>query len=95
MRDLTTNLLSEVCKDLAIEPLLQELTGETLKYKTANRADEARLEISARGFWVKGCRTLVDVRVFNPLANTYSRMDIRASHIKNEKEKIGCTVKEF
>ena len=35
VRDFTAQLLSEVCHDVAVEPLLTPLTGETLKYKTA------------------------------------------------------------
>ena len=33
---------------------LQPLSGETLQYKTANRDDNARLDIAANGFW-RGC----------------------------------------
>ena len=38
VRDLTANLLSEVCNNVVIEPHLQPLSGETLQYKTANCA---------------------------------------------------------
>ena len=51
VRDLTANLLSEVCNNVVIEPHLQPLSGETLQYKTANRDDNARLDIAANGFW--------------------------------------------
>ena len=42
LRDLTAEMLSEVCKDVALEPKLIPLTGETLKYKSANLEDESR-----------------------------------------------------
>ena len=34
VRDLTANLLSEVCNNVVTEPHLQPLSGETLQYKT-------------------------------------------------------------
>jgi len=52
----TTYSVSEVCHDVAIEPVLQRLTGENLHYATANVEDEARLDVSARGFWVVDTR---------------------------------------
>jgi len=36
LRDFTVTVLSEVCHDVAIEPVLQRLTGENLHYTTAN-----------------------------------------------------------
>ena len=49
VRDLTADLLSEVCKDVRIEPPLNQLTGETLD-KASNTSNEARLDIAARRF---------------------------------------------
>ena len=51
MRDLEAKLLSEVCRDVVIEPTLLPITGETFALRTANTANEARLDISARGVW--------------------------------------------
>ena len=69
IRDLTANLLSEVCHNVSTEPHLQPLTGESLSLATANSQDGARLDIAANGFW-GGCfkRTFFDVKVFNPYA---------------------------
>ena len=36
--------------DHAMNPL-QPLTGETLRFTTANRENEARVDVSAAGFW--------------------------------------------
>ena len=36
---------------LKIEPVLQPLTGEALRYKTAICEDDARIDIRAAGFW--------------------------------------------
>ena len=51
IRDLTANLLTEVCSDVCIEPDLQPITGEVLIGATSNAQDGARLDIAANGFW--------------------------------------------
>jgi len=51
VRDLTASLLSEVCHNVKIEPNLQPLTGEVLRYRTAVFDDDARFDIRAAGFW--------------------------------------------
>ena len=50
LSDLTGDLLSEVCKDVTIEPPLEPLTGELLKYKTAKTEDDAHPDVSAEDF---------------------------------------------
>ena len=69
LRDLTASLFSEVCTNVAVEPPLQELSGEELSGATANRESGARLDIVADGFWcLSRERTYFDIRVFNPYA---------------------------
>ena len=51
VRDLTASLLSEVCGDVQIEPTLIPLSGEAQFYRSANVSPDARLDVSARGFW--------------------------------------------
>ena len=69
IRDLTTNLLTEVCNDVCTEPELQPITGESLTGASSNVQDGARLDIAANGFWGgRFKRTCFDVRVFNPHA---------------------------
>ena len=46
IRDLTANLLTEVCNDVRIEPELQAVTTEHLTGATANSQDGAWLDIS-------------------------------------------------
>ena len=87
VRDFTAELLGETCNDVAIEPMLTPLTGETFTYKTANTDDHARLDVSARGVWVKGSRAFFDVRVFNPLAQSYNSQTLKAAHKTNENQK--------
>jgi len=42
----------KVCHNVKVEPNLQPLTGEELRYRTAVCDDDARLDIRAAGFWV-------------------------------------------
>ena len=54
VRDFMANMLTEVCKDVCKEPSLVPLTGETFNKKTTITDDEARVDVSARGFWTRG-----------------------------------------
>lgn len=71
IRDITADLLSEVCHNVGTEPCLQPVTGEHLFYKTANREDRARLDVVAESFWGRDRqRAFFDVRIFNPFAQS-------------------------
>ena len=87
IRDLTAKMLTEVCKDVCVEPHLHPITGETLDEATANTSDEARLDIAARDFWVPGKKAFFDIRVFNPVAGRYRNSKIPKACELNEKEK--------
>lgn len=54
IRNLEPSLLSEVCKDVSVEPVLQTLTGEVFDLKSTNTVDEARLDVKAKGFYRSG-----------------------------------------
>ena len=72
LRDLNANLLTEVCKDVDIEPHLLPVTGETFDNRTANTSNEARVNIkSSQGFWVRGQPANFNVKVFDPHANRH------------------------
>ena len=86
-RDLIANMLSEVCKDIEIEPKLTPLTGEELDSRTANTTNEARLDIRARGVWERGQEALLDLRVFDPKACRYLNKSLQQCHVMNEQEK--------
>ena len=87
VRRITADLLKEVCNDVEEEPLLQEVTGERFKAKTAKIEKDARPDIAARGFWVRGQRAFYDVRVFNPLAKCHRSKPLAKIHEIHEKEK--------
>ena len=50
LRDLTASWLQDVCHDVAVEPPLQPLHGESLTPNSAVLGDDARADIHARGF---------------------------------------------
>ena len=86
IRDVFAKLLSDVSYDIRVEPPLQPLTGETLA-GAANKKEEARLDISARGFWQEGAMAFFDVRVFNPFAKAYSNTKTDATFDLHENKK--------
>ena len=65
LRDLEAEMLSMVCNDVEIEPVLQEITGESFN-RGANRAPDARLDISARSFWERQRTAFFDVKICHP-----------------------------
>ena len=87
VRDLTTQMLREVCRDVTVEPQLLPLEGERLTYRTSNAANDARVDVSARGFWTRGQRAYFDIRIFDPSARCYQELSLEASHRRNEQEK--------
>ena len=66
LRDVVGNLLSEVCNDVAIEPHLTPVTSENLP-RSSNTGDDARLDVSARGFWQRGQRAFLMLGYLTPL----------------------------
>ena len=87
LRNITADLLREVCVDVKIEPMLAEMEGELLQQKTSNRSREARLDVSAVNFWVPGQRAFFDIRVFDLSAQRYRNLELAKCYTKNELEK--------
>ena len=97
IRDLAAELLREVCHNIAVEPVLEALDGERIRPRTANREDEARLDIRANGFWSRGQEAFFDVRFFHPNAPTYRNRDLTAlykMHERIKKREYGERVRE-
>ena len=69
--NITANLIDQECHDVQIESSLQTLIGETFDSRLTNVRDEARLGISARGFWMKHQKAFFDVKVFDPNGKRY------------------------
>ncbi|XP_057290771.1 uncharacterized protein LOC130613444 [Hydractinia symbiolongicarpus] len=47
IRNITADLLKEVCKDVRVEPSLLEINGERFQQRMANDGNESRLDVSA------------------------------------------------
>ena len=81
-------LLTEVCNDVRVEPVLQTLTGELFTGRSTNTTDGARLDIAANGFWGgRSEKCFFDVRVFNPHAPSNSQIPLERCFKKHEMEK--------
>ena len=88
IRDITANLLTEVCRDVQVEPDLQEVSNEGLSGRSAITTDGARLDIAASGFWGgRHERTFLDIRVFNPYAPSNRQTTTDKCFRKHEMEK--------
>ena len=83
LRNTFGKLLSDVCKDVVIEPPLLELTGENLPSGSITMA-EARLDISARSFWSPMDKVFTDVRVFHPHAPTNAKLSVTQMYKHHE-----------
>ena len=86
IRNTFANLMSEVCRDVAVEPLLQPLEGETFD-RNSTATDDARLGIKANSLWGTVFeRTFFDVKIFDPLAKSCPKT-IRDSYNYHEELK--------
>ena len=59
IRDLTAELLSQVCHDVCLEHGLQKLDNEHFQLWTTDTEDNARLNISAKGCWERSERAFL------------------------------------
>ena len=83
--DFTAHLMTEVCHNVAIEPHLQPLSGETLQEASSNVQDGARLDVAADGFWGSRFeRAFFDVRTFNPYAPSNRRSTLQTVYRTHE-----------
>ena len=88
IRDLNANFLRQVCHNVITEPELIPLESDGFQTLQGNRADKARLDISAVGLWGPFQKTMFDVRIFHPHAKTYENLDIIADvYSRHEREK--------
>ena len=88
LRDITADLLTEVCHNVRTEPALQSLSQEQLKRKTANREDGSCLDVVAESFWGRDRQhAFFDVRFFNPMAQSHRNTPLAQCYWQNEQEK--------
>ena len=81
-------LLEEVCKDVKKGTDADWTNnGEQFRLATVNQRPEARLDISATGFWNLDQRVFLDVRVFNLNAQRHKNLELQKCYKRNEHEK--------
>ena len=84
LRNAEAKLMEEVCKDVSIEPQLIPTDRERVQ---GNVADNARLDIAARGVWSAYERTFFDIRVTHPNADSHIAKPLNALYRENEMAK--------
>ena len=87
LRNLEATFLKEVCKDVQVEPPLIPLNGEQFSLATAACEDEAKLDVSCRGFFSRMDKTFFDVRVTHLNVSSNRSKDPIDVYIAQEKEK--------
>ena len=92
LRDVLAELLETAgCKDVTTEPLLIPVNGRELP-AGANKADGARLDVSARSIWNPLERAFLDVRVFHAQAPSNKALgsptNMYNSHERQKKKPI-------
>ena len=86
VRDTAHEIMKGICKDVRSEPPLLPVTGEQLA-EGSNCKDGARADVSAIGLWIPLNRAFLDIRVFNPLAQTNWSMTIDEMYKSHEAQK--------
>ena len=86
MRDLTAEVLDEVCCDVGVEPPLLPVDDESLP-RGSNTSDGARLDVCARSVWSPLSRAFFDIRVFNPLAQSNRTKTVKGMYQHHEQQK--------
>jgi len=90
LRDFTATVLSEVCHNVAIEPVLQRLNLLEKFFSMQQQMLRIKLglDVSAPVFWgSQHQRTLFDVRVFNPTASSHHNNALVSLYRCFEREK--------
>ena len=92
-RDLEAEFLSMVCSDVEIEPVLPVISGEHLN-RGSDKAQDAKLDIHASGFWERHQSAFFDVRIRNPNAVSYRDLEPQQIYGIHENEKSVFTQRE-
>jgi hypothetical protein len=87
IRDLTADWKSEVCRETETEPPFQPLPGVIILPRSANKQEDARVDIKTIGLWRRRQSAFFDVRVFHPNAPSYRDKSVAALFRKHELDK--------
>jgi len=93
VRDSEAQIMREVYRDVQTKPHFCQSTKMTMKEKV-NTADNARLDITARGLWnsCDGEKTFFDIRITHPTSQSYSGKFLTEIYQRREKDKYNQTV---
>ena len=87
-KEITAEMMKEVCHNVSTEPHLQPVTREQLRHRTANREEGARLDVVVTNFWGRDRQqAYFDIGVFNPFAQTHRTSTLSQCHKRQEQEK--------
>ena len=75
-----------MCRDIEVQPVLQDTSGEDLN-RGSNKAQDAKLDIHARSFWERHRSAFFDVRVCHPNAVSYKDLERQQIYRIHENEK--------
>jgi len=84
VRDSEARTTREVCRDVQTEPMLLPINENDYERKV-NTADNARLDISARGLWNSCEKSFFDITITHPTSQ--SGKSLAEIHQRHEKEK--------
>jgi len=90
VKDSEAQIMREVCRDVQTEPMLLPINKNYCERKI-NTADNARLDISARGLWNSCEKTFFDTRITHPASESYSGKSLSEIYQRHEKERISTT----
>lgn len=80
-------MLQENCQDAVAEQTLSPVESERLTRQTTTLSNEARVDLSAQGFWTSGQRSYFGIRSFEPKAPCHRGLANAAARKRNKKEK--------
>ena len=86
------------CHNVAIEQTLQPVEGELDNYPSAEKGDDARMDVTALGLWGAWQRAFFDIRVCDPYAPSYAKKalpSLMKQHENEKKRKYGARIREI
>ena len=89
IRDTEAKIMQEVAHDVKIEPNLQSVSPIMKLKKGSNTADNARLDVSAKGIFSSHEVTFFDIRITNPNNASNCEKPLSDIYKKHEQEKMG------
>jgi hypothetical protein len=74
-------------RDVGVEPMLENLTGEEMRHLSARTEDECRSDVRVRGFWREQQNAFFEFRVFYPFASSYLSTSLPALYKRQANER--------